>query len=407
MKAKIFIYIIMIAMAAPGAFAARRRAAKPKFTTEELTAQARQAFMDYDIETAKEKLDALSADKNADPEFIASLRQRIERMDEMIQRVQDIAVIDSMNVGRADFFRYYQLSGAAGKLLGPEELPAGTPHAPETVVYTPEENSLMIWGTDRGLVESHRLTDGSWDSPQSLGDNINAGGIANYPFLLSDGCTLYFATKGKDSLGGLDLYITQRRRDGFALPQNMGMPYNSPYDDYMLAIDEETGAGWFATDRNRLTDSVTIYVFIPAETRVNININDPALRTRAKIGAPVSPLTAGQTAVLERIQRIDNSNAFGDADNTPDFEFPLPDGRILTRWDQFRSSTARRLMENYVDALGEAEADNSALEKLRGRYKPGDQDLGRQILNLEKKVAASRQSLKKLANQVVQAETRK
>ncbi len=407
MKAKIFIYLILIAMAAPGANAAKRRVAKPKFTTEELTVQARQAFLDYDLDTAREKLAALSADKNADPAFVASLKQQIERMDEMIQRVQDIAIIDSINVGRKEFFRNYQLSAGAGRLLSPDELPEGMAHAAETVVYTPEEGSLMMWGTDSGLVESRRMTDGTWDAPESLGDNINAGGTANYPFLLSDGCTLYFATDGEDSLGGLDLYITRRSRDGFALPQNMGMPYNSPYDDYMLAIDEETGAGWFATDRNQLADSVTIYVFIPAETRVNININDPELRAKAKIAALTSPLTAEQAATLKRISRIDNGNDFGDADNTPDFEFALPDGRILTRWEQFRSPNARRLMENYVDALAETEADNLALDKLRRRYKPGDKSLNSQILSLEKKVAAARQSLKKLANQVIQAESRK
>lgn len=406
MKTKIVIYIMLAAMTSPGAFAAKRRAAaKPKFTTEELTVQAQQAFMDYDIETAREKLEALSADKKADQNFVAALRQRIERMDEMIQRVQDIAVIDSINVGRAEFFRHYRLSASAGKLLGPEDLPDGLARAAETVVYTPEEGSLMIWGTESGLVESRRMTDGTWDTPQDLGDNINFGGIANYPYLLNDGYTLYFATGGKDSLGGLDLYITQRRRDGFALPQNMGMPYNSPYDDYMLAIDEETGAGWFASDRNQMKDSVTIYVFIPTETRININISDPEIRSRAKIDSLTSPLTDEQTALLKRISNIDNDNTFGDADDFPDFEFPLPHGRILTRWDQFRSPAARRLMENYVDAMAEAEADNSALEKLRRRYKSGDQNLSRQILTLEKKAAASRQSLKKLANQVIQAES--
>lgn len=64
-------------------------------------------------------------------------------------------------------------------------------------------------------------------------------------------------------------------------------------------------------------------------------------------------------------------------------------------------------MENYVDAQADAEADASALDKLRRQYKPGDKNLTTKILNLEKKIAASRQSLKKLANQVIQAETGK
>ena len=404
MKAKLIFVALGLALMAPMTQAAKRRTVKPKFTTEELMAQASQAFLDYDVALANEKIAALRADKKADQEVVDVLARQVGRMDEMIQRVQDVAIIDSINVDREDFFRYYRLAPSAGRLMGRGELAPELTAAEETVVFTPEEGSVMIWGTDEGLVESQRLTDGSWDAPQPLGDAVNAGGIANYPFLLADGTTLYFATDGENSLGGLDLYITQRQRDGFALPQNMGMPYNSPYDDYMLAIDEETGAGWFATDRNQLGNMVTIYVFVPSETRVNINVDAPDLVERARIGSLSSPLTAEQQALLERIGNIAEGGAFGDADTTPDFEFTLPDGRVYTRWDDFKQPAARRLMENYVDAAGEFDADRQALERLRQRYAAGSTDAAQGILRLEKKLRASGQTMKKLANQVIEAE---
>ena len=82
--------------------------------------------------------------------------------------------------------------------------------------------------------------------------------------MMSDGITLYYANDGDNTLGGYDIFMTRKGDDGrFLQPQNIGMPYNSPYDDYMLAIDEVTGAGWWATDRNQIPDSVTIYVFVP------------------------------------------------------------------------------------------------------------------------------------------------
>lgn len=394
--------ILAAVLAAPCAEAARKRTAKTKLTSRELLAQATDAFLNYDVALANEKLAALRADKNADQTEVDILAKQVNRMDEMIQRVQDIAIIDSINVDREDFFRYYRLATGAGRLLDRHELPAGLDAADETVVFCPEDGSVMIWGTEQGLVESRRLTDGSWETPTELGDIINAGGTANYPFQLTDGATIYFATDGDDSLGGLDLYITQRTREGIALPQNMGMPYNSPYDDYMLAIDEETGTGWFATDRNQLGNRVTIYVFVPAQTRVNINIDDPALRSRARIASVTSPLSDSQKALLAQIATI--SDGTGSVDNTPDFIFALPDGRVYTRWDDFNNPKARRLMENYVDALTENKTDRDALERMRERYTTDNSNLGRSILTLEKKLRSSQQQLIKIANQVISEE---
>lgn len=381
----------------------RKAKAKSKVTAEELMTRARQAFYDYNPELALESIEALRSDKKADINAADSLESRVNRMSEMIQRVEDVAIIDSINVDREDFFRSYRLAPTAGRLLAPAELGDDFEAAEQTVVFMPEDGSFMIWGTDNGLVESARLTDGTWEEAVSLGDVLNAGGTANYPFQLADGTTLYYATDGDDSLGGLDIYISQRNRDGFAVPQNMGMPYNSPYDDYMLAIDEETGAGWFATDRNRLGDMVTIYVFIPSETRVNLDVDLPDLADRARIAGITSPLDDGQQALLERISRLEPAGN-SCIDNTPDFIFPMPDGRIYTRWSDFSSPAARRLMENYVDAEADNQSDLEQLAALRAGFNPADKEAARRILALEKKVRDASRLLTKISNQVITAE---
>ena len=92
---------------------------------------------------------------------------------------------------------------------------------------------------------------------------------------MPDGVTLYFANNGENSLGGYDIFMT-RRSDGdgegkeYFQPQNVGMPYNSPFNDFMMAIDEASGLGWWATDRNQIPGKVTVYVFIPSQMRVNV-----------------------------------------------------------------------------------------------------------------------------------------
>lgn len=45
------------------------------------------------------------------------------------------------------------------------------------------------------------------------------------------------------------------------------MPFNSPANDYMYAIDEFNNIGWFASDRYQPDNKVCIYVFVPNSSK--------------------------------------------------------------------------------------------------------------------------------------------
>ncbi len=390
---------------APVADAARRKTVR--LTPQQLMEQAVDAFYDYDPDLAMEKIDELKKQKNGvDPDSLAALGQKVERMAEMIQRVEDIVIVDSLTLNADDFFRHYRLSATAGTLSSPTELNIDGVASRPTVVYMPENESYMIWGGDTCLMQSRRLTDGTWEAPAPVGSNLNYGGEANYPFVLSDGVTLYYATEGDDSLGGLDIYMSRSDREEYAMPQNLGMPYNSPFNDYMLAIDEESGIGWFATDRNQMDNLVTVYVFVPNQIRRNLDVDREDLADRARISSVAATWPEGENvdAILRKIESVRPGERR--QSDEPDFTFALPDGRIYTRWEQFRSADARRSMEAYADARAELEADLARLDRLRGAYRQGDDAARKAILQLEKKVKASRQTLVRIANQVVKAEMR-
>lgn len=406
MRNKIFIILATLLLASNIPAEARRTRSKTP-TAEELLTQVSEAFYAYDTELAKEKIAAmrkLRKGKGVPAETIDSIEQRINRMSEMIQRVEDVVVVDSLTLNRNDFFRHYRMASSAGMLVSQEDARA-TDAADSTVVYMTQDGNLMIWGGTNGLMQSRTFTDGSWEDPTPLSDVLNHGGVANYPFLLSDGVTLYYATDGEDSLGGLDIYMTMKDGDDYAAPLNLGMPYNSPYDDYMLAIDEETGAGWFATDRNQLGDLITVYVFIPNPVRVNINVEDESLRNRARL-LPIASTHRPDEDYTEFLQKIANIRDVTTLDDEPDFIFAFPDGRVYTRWTDFKSPQARRLMEAYIDAKNVAEADAERLEVLRLNYKPGDARAANNILTLEQKVKQAPITLKRMANQVVSTETK-
>ncbi len=383
-------------------------AAPARVTPQDALSAAKEAFDDYNPSLARKHIEECRkamkrTRKTALTEAADSLEERVDRLESMMQRVEQIVVIDSITVDKETFFETYRLSPSAGGLYSPATLPEEFDVADNTVVYMPENGQSIIWGSNSGLMESVRFTDGTWDTPTPAGEILDQGGTANFPFALTDGITLYYATQGDDSMGGYDIYISRRNDNGdFLTPQNMGMPYNSPYDDYLLAIDEETGTGWWATDRNRLGDRITIYVFIPSSMRINHPVNAPDLASRARLDnyRATWPDGADYAGLLDRIDNIEDSHA----DNSPDFTLALPDGRVYTRWSDFKSPVARRLMEQYVDALEEEAADCRMLEDMRERFKPGDQKSATRIRQMELKAKRSAATLKSLMNQVIMAE---
>ena len=80
------------------------------------------------------------------------------------------------------------------------------------------------------------------------------------------------------------MVATRDAADGeFLQPQNLGMPYNSPFDDYLLAVDELNGVGWWATDRKQLGDSLTVFLFKVNDLRRNYSPEDENLTAFARV----------------------------------------------------------------------------------------------------------------------------
>ena len=364
----------------------------------------------YRLDDASEALDAweakLKKNKKQAPDELGEMQSRLIMMRNMLERVEKIEIIDSLVVDADDFFTHYRLSRSAGHLVPAAE--AGTDAA--TVVYRPENNGELIWaeadttGTLR-LMSAQILDDGTTDSPRHLDDELAGGGNADYPFLMADGMTLYFAADGDNSLGGYDIFLTRRNDDGFFQPQNIGMPYNSPYDDYMLAIDESTGIGWWATDRNRIPGKVTIYVYITSPTRVNVDVDDPALAGLARISSIAATQTPGKdySDLRERIAAIGDGRHSARTGHAV-FEIALGNGRIARSLDDFSNARARKAMEELLANRAEREKTAAELEKLRDRYRAGDRSTAARIEELEDMTLYLDSAMPTLRNKVVRLE---
>ena len=89
--------------------------------------------------------------------------------------------------------------------------------------------------------------DGTYGKPENLGNKVNTEANESFPFIADDNKTLYFASTGKQGLGGLDIYQIDLSATKEAV--NMGKPLNSEKDDFAFTVNDATKIGYFSTNR--------------------------------------------------------------------------------------------------------------------------------------------------------------
>ncbi len=113
------------------------------------------------------------------------------------------------------------------------------------------------------------FVDGKWQTPKNLGPKVNTSGNELFPYVHDDG-TLYFASDGWQSVGGLDIFYTEKKNDGtYAEPVNLGEPFNSPKDDFGYIIDVLGTKGYFTSSRDGGFGKDDIYSFELPSTQSN------------------------------------------------------------------------------------------------------------------------------------------
>ena len=106
--------------------------------------------------------------------------------------------------------------------------------------------------------------DGSYGSPQNLGETINTDKKEQFPFISKEG-KLYFSSNGHPGFGSLDVFVSEIKENEFSKPDNVGLPINSGYDDFSFNIDSNTKEGYFASNRPEGKGNDDIYKIIESK----------------------------------------------------------------------------------------------------------------------------------------------
>jgi len=92
----------------------------------------------------------------------------------------------------------------------------------------------------RDIYSCRMLPNGEWSLATNLGHMINTPYDEDAPFFHPDGAQLLFSSNGHKSIGGFDIFSSERSEEGkWAKPQNIGYPINTADDDmfYITSVD--------------------------------------------------------------------------------------------------------------------------------------------------------------------------
>ncbi len=340
------------------------------------------------------------------------LMQTLPALREAMNRVEDIVVLDSVTLSEAEFLSQYRLPASAGMIVtDPTTLGLPENVQPNAPVYTNQWGDLLLWSEEIDstgntcIIEASRLTDGSWHV-EPLSELSEYVRDSCFPFMQPDGLTLYFAGREQGGLGGLDIMVTTR--DGttgrFRKPQNMGMPYNSPDDDFMLMIDEETGIGRWATTRNSPDGMVTVYTYIPNDIRKNYDPSNPNITDLARMTNWKS--TQNDTVDYAPIRRAIAEIMPMQIKPVPEFTFRLSSQKTLHRWSELTYAESEAALREYFDTERTLTQQLADIKSAREAFASGDRSsqCSERILILERDIELTRLRLRNLRNDIFRYE---
>ena len=375
----------------------------PISTVEELNADVMSLKFSKADANAKKLITAAKRKKQSTAEY-DKVVDRCRKGENGLRGVDRVIIVDSVVVDKKDFLKAYPIAADMGSLTLSEK--------GDIVQYQTQLNGMVLYpvhatdSTDlqimRYYLENDRLTEG--EAIEGLGIE----GDINYPFLMPDGQTFYFAARCDEGYGNYDLYATRYDSDSkqFYQAENMGFPYNSYANDYMLVIDEAANLGWFASDRYQPHGKVCIYTFIPNESRQTIDYESTDLSELQNLASLQSisaiPLTDEQKqAKAQAKKRLSTVNSqLSTVNSHKDFEFVLNDQRICYTLDDFKTPEAKQLCSEWVQKTKNYTALNNQLQEMRETAPTNRQP----ILNLEARIKELQSEMHHIEKEIRKAE---
>lgn len=347
--------------------------------------------------------------KQPEPEVVEETPQEI-LFKSMVANTAKVMFIDSLVVDKKNFLNFIPLSTEAGMMIPYNELFDKTGQD-ASVVYANELGTTCYYSelqndSTRYLYTIDKLGK-SWSTPRRLNE-LNQLKMPNYPFLMTDGLTLFFSAKSSEGLGGYDIYMTRFDSEGarFYIPENYGLPFNSPANEYFLAIDEYQQLGYLVSDRYQPKGKVCIYIFEPLQSHRGFeadNISEKKLYGYARLTKIKDTWSFGnREEALKRYNGMKSRNLQGG--EVAELSFVVNDNTVYHSVEEFHSKEAQKLFQEYQTKWNRMEKTTINLERQRIDFSKQtlskQQNLRGRMLQEEESVLKLKEELQNLAKRI-------
>ena len=342
------------------------------------------------------------------------------RLDGMRAATQKVMFVDSVVVSKSRLLKSLNIPDEAGSIVDYNTFFKETDQ-PNAVVYLNQLKNKCVFSkyvNKEWDLYSSELIGGKWAKAIPLkgldviGDDVDI----NWPFLLSDGVTLYFAAKGDESIGGFDIFMTRydESTDRYLKPENIGMPFNSTANDYFYIVDEYDGYGWVATDRHQPKDKVCIYSFILNNVRENYNPDDYSpeqLKQLSELHSISMTWTDKGRRTYAQEQLADIAKRKYSQVKKNDFKFVINDKFTYTTLTDFRSVEAAEKYAILYDIMSKKTKLDNSVERARNAFptaKPKQkEEYRKQLLAAEKQSEKYELEIEDLTKEIRSIELKK
>ncbi|MCF8298528.1 MAG: hypothetical protein K9J13_13355 [Saprospiraceae bacterium] len=305
----------------------------------------------------------------------------------LLSNIRDLYVLEKKQVRKSDFYRAYRTDEFGGNFLSkPEELKTKLDKKKEdnNFVFFSNQNQVVYYAsygkkgeTGKDIYRVSKLPGGKWTEPQRLNEVINSPYDEDFPYMSPDGKTLFFCSKGHNTMGGYDVFVSTFNPASFmwSIPVNVNFPINTPFDDILCVSDSVKGFAYFASDRISPEGQITVYkVGIDTRARESENL---ALAFKAE--------ESGQKDDYLKTLQIIKDKANLDVNSTPELYSETISGISKTKVD----STNKEITVN--------ESENRKLNK----------ELENTVISNEKIIEDAFNQHKKVKEQIADLKTKR
>jgi hypothetical protein len=191
---------------------------------------------------------------------------------DLLRNVTDLQVLYKNEFPISEYFRAYDLTQIDTRILvKPEDMMTSFDKKKnDQSVIVQKNNAQEIYfssygddpkNNNRDIYKIVKLPNYTFSKPVKLSMEVNTAYDEEFPYITPDGKTLYFSSKGHNSMGGYDIFKSDYNPETgkYSKPVNLDFAINTPDDDILYIQDGKSDFAYFSSKRSSAADKITVY----------------------------------------------------------------------------------------------------------------------------------------------------